>query len=159
MKLNPLIHFISFGAKEGRCPNPYALLRKKVIASDQEANHLFDKYAKSEVVRPGNASGSDWEAFKPKWKEYFLSKGAIAYNFNDTKKSLQCFKSAIQISPDTKDGYLMYRRVFNEYNHSIINDFEHSYASAKLIIAHVSCRERVSLAEGSASSFYDQSNQ
>ena len=155
-KINPLIHFLQYGRQSGCYASPYDLLKSKIYSSKERIDNLFSVYSLSSQKRPERTCKSDDEdrrSLKAEWRDYFLAQGVIQYNLGDLVRALSCFKAAAQVSPDEIPAHLMFQHTFHKVNINSLSEFEICYKEARLLVAHISCHSRISLARNSVLSF------
>jgi hypothetical protein len=134
-------------------------LADKVSATPATAQALFERYATHRPVQPDPASPTRWEGLQQGWREYFFCLGARARADRRHAESLRCLASGIQIEPLSMDGYSMHGLAFEECNAQSLAAFRKAYSACSLLVAHVSCAERVELARRSVASFDDPEGQ
>jgi hypothetical protein len=130
-------------------------LQARPFAPEREVRALLQHYAALNAERPRAASPQHWDGVKAGWRNFFLAEGARAHLADMPKQSLHRLKSGIQIDPRQAEGYLMYGHVLQQLNARAMADFRGRHSHSLLLVAHVSCLDRLALASASASSFVD----
>jgi Galactosyltransferase len=145
-----LVHYFQSGAAEGREPNPSSILRKKIKRLG---------VGQVDLSIPGEtgakAKDDNTIELRTTWRRHFLARGIDAYRRGEQGASLRSLMSAVQVCPEFNESLSLFAGVFAEYNGEALRLFERTYATSKLVVAHVSCRPKLGLAELSASSFSD----
>jgi hypothetical protein len=156
--VNPVLHFMLKEEKDLRQISAREfLVGGEVVAGEASVASLLDALGETTPRKPAKATAENWMDVPSQWESYFLANGAFAQKQGRIDEALDFFTRAIQSVPHSDSGYRLYDHVFERVNHQALADFQQTYSAAKLIVAHVSCRERLSLAQASVRSFEDAS--